>query len=74
MSFDESQTPAQMMQKALEMQSVIYKRRIDELAAVYGSVRAVGKALNIDHAYLHRLASNEKRNPSNVVLRKLGFL
>lgn len=74
MSCDEEQTPAQMMQKAREMQAAIYKRRLDELIAVYGSMRAVGRALNIDHAYLHRLAGNEKQHPSKVVLRKLGFL
>lgn len=47
--------------------------RIAELAAVYGSVRAVGAALRIDHAYLQRLASGEKTNPSSSVMAKLGL-
>jgi len=66
-------TPAEMIAKARTMQAGIYKQRIDELVEIYGSVRAVGKALNIDHAYLHRLANNEKQNPSKVVLSKLGL-
>ena len=66
-------TPAEMMEKARIMEAGIYKQRVDELAEVYGSVRAVGKALNIDHAYLQRLCTGEKRNPSAAVLRKLGL-
>lgn len=65
--------PAEMVSKMRDMEAVIYKQRIDELADIYGSVRAVGKALKIDHAYLHRLANGEKQHPSKVVLKKLGL-
>lgn len=59
--------------KAMELKANIYASRINELAKVYGSVRAVGRALNIDHAYLWRLSRGEKVNASKVVLRKLGL-
>lgn len=55
------------------MRTRIYKMRIDELTEVYGSLRAVGKALDVDHAYLNRLRSGEKQNPSDKVLKKLGL-
>lgn len=66
-------TADQLFKKVGAMKADIFKQRIDELATVYGSVRAVGRALNIDHAYLYRLTSGEKTNPSKAVLRKLGF-
>ena len=66
-------TLEQQIAKVTEMRAALFKRRIDELATVYGSVRAVGRALNIDHAYLHRLCSGEKQNPSKSVMRKLGL-
>jgi hypothetical protein len=47
--------------------------RLDQLVAIYGSVRAVGRALGIDHVYLHRLAKGEKTAPSPSVLAKLGL-
>jgi len=55
------------------MKAGLFKLRIDELVNVYGSIRQVGKALHIDHAYLHRLSTGEKQNPSKVILRKLGL-
>lgn len=61
------------MNRLAEMRAALFKQRIGELAKVYGSVRAVGKALNIDHVYLHRLCSGEKQNPSKTVLRKIGL-
>lgn len=57
-----------------KIRAMIYAQRIDELASIYGSIRAVGRALNIDHVYLHRLKKGEKINPSKFVLRKLGLL
>ena len=66
-------TLEQQIAKVAEMRAALFGQRINELAAVYGSVRAVGKALSIDHVYLHRLASGEKQNPSKVVMRKLGL-
>jgi len=61
-------------ERAAQLRALMIKVRVNELVEVYGSVRAVGKALNIDHAYLHRLANGEKQNPSDVTLRKLGLL
>ena len=54
-------------------EKMTYQARIRELAKTYGSVRAVGRALDIDHAYLHRLADGTKSNPSSEVLKKLGL-
>jgi len=39
----------------------------------HGGVRLAARALQIDHAYLARLLSGEKDNPSDSVLRKLGL-
>lgn len=47
--------------------------RVKRLVAQYGSYRAVGEVLGIDHAYLNRIANGEKDNMSDDVLRKLGL-
>lgn len=46
----------------------------EELIAKHGSLRAAARALRIDHAYLRRLATGEKENPSAVTLKKLGLI
>lgn len=61
-------------ERAAQLRALMIKARIEALTEVYGSVRMVGYALNIDHAYLQRLAKGEKQNPSDAVLRKLGLL
>ena len=61
-------------ERAAELRALMIKTRVEQLVEVYGSVRAVGKALNIDHAYLQRLAKGEKQNPSDITLKKLGLL
>lgn len=66
-------TLEQQIAKITEMRAEVFKKRIDELVGVYGSVRAVGRALDIDHAYIHRLCSGEKQNPSKAVMVKLGL-
>lgn len=60
--------------KISEMKAALFKSRIDELSKIYGSVRAVGRALNIDHVYLHRLRKGEKQNPSKAIIEKLGLI
>ena len=45
--------------------------RIVELEIQHGSLRAAGRALNIDSAYLYRLKTGEKQNPSAKILYKL---
>lgn len=47
--------------------------RISELVEQHGSIRAAARVLQMDHAYLYRLASGEKTEPSDDVLRKLGL-
>lgn len=56
-----------------KMRSEIIQMRVKLLKDVYGSIRAVSRALNIDHAYLSRLMTGEKTNPSPVILKKLGL-
>lgn len=73
MNPDYNLTPAQRLEKINKMWSELLKDRINELTKIYGSTRAVGRALNIDHAYLHRLMNGEKQNPSKTVMRKLGL-
>lgn len=51
----------------------LLRARIQELAKQHGSLRAAGRVLEIDHAYLHRLQQGEKTEPSEEVLRKLGL-
>lgn len=49
------------------------ERRIDELVAQHGSLRAVARVLEIDHGYLSRLRDGSKGEPSQDTLRKLGL-
>ena len=49
------------------------ERRLGELVLRHGSLRAVGRVLEIDHAYLHRLYHGEKKEPSAAVLKKIGL-
>ena len=49
------------------------RERIEELIARHGSLRAAGRVLQIDPAYLSRLRSGEKNDPSDEVVRKLGL-
>lgn len=47
--------------------------RIMELKSVHGSLRAAGRVVKIDAAYLSRLCNGTKRGPSARTLRKLGL-
>lgn len=49
------------------------QKRIEALTKKHGSLRAVSRVLKIDNGYLSRLASGEKDDPSDSVLRKLGL-
>jgi len=51
----------------------VLQQRIGELIEQHGSLRAAGRALNIDHAYLWRLYEGTKREPTPAVLKKLGL-
>jgi len=54
-------------------QVAVLRTCIAGLSLLYGSVRGVGRALDIDHAYLSRLACGDKKNPSKEVLIKLDL-
>lgn len=47
--------------------------RITELMKRHGSLRAVARVTQIDAAYLSRLATGGKKNPSKETLRRLGL-
>lgn len=46
--------------------------RVADLAIKHGSLRAAALALGVTPAYLSRLRSGAKTNPSDKILRKLG--
>lgn len=47
--------------------------RIKELIAQHGSLRAAARVLECDAGYLSRLASGEKADPSEKLLRRMGL-
>lgn len=47
--------------------------RIAYLIVKHGSLRAVALILGIDHVYLSRLASGEKSNAGEKILRRMGL-
>jgi hypothetical protein len=51
----------------------ILSKRIGQLVEICGSMQAVAKDFDIDCGYLSRLASGKKKNPSDLVLGKLGL-
>lgn len=61
------------MESLEDQQRYRVSQRVAELVALYGSRRKLGKALDIDHAYLHHLQKGTKQ-PSERVLKRLGLL
>lgn len=49
------------------------KTHIAELVETHGSLRAAARVLMIDAGYLSRLASGEKDNPDDLLLRRMGL-
>lgn len=47
---------------------------VQEMIREHGSIRALAKAVMVDHSYIQRLALGEKTNPSEKILRKLGIV
>lgn len=47
--------------------------RVEMICKTFGGVRPAGRALRINYAYLSRLKSGEKSNPTTATLRKLGL-
>lgn len=46
---------------------------IDKLKAQHGGLRALGRAAGLDAGYLSRLGSEQKTEPSSMVLAALGI-
>jgi len=51
----------------------VLRWRVEAICEHFGGVRAAGRALKINYAYLSRLKNGEKSNPTPRVLRKLGL-
>lgn len=55
------------------MSEVTLQGRVAELAAQHGSLRAAARVLMVSAPYLHRIASGEKTNPDDLLLRRMGL-
>jgi hypothetical protein len=54
-------------------QTVNLGRHIASLIEKHGGLRPAARAVRVNYAYLSRLGSGEKINPTPTVLRKLGL-
>ena len=52
--------------------STVLKSKIAELVGQYGSYRAAGKAIGVDHVYLYRLAKGDKKEAGTAICKVLG--
>jgi hypothetical protein len=52
---------------------VCLQAHIRDVISAHGGTREAARATRIDPAYLHRLATGEKDNPTDATLRKLGL-
>lgn len=55
------------------MSDQVLRARVEAVVKHFGSLRVAGRALRINYAYLARLRSGEKVNPTPAVLKKLGL-
>lgn len=55
------------------MAKTALQKHIESLISSHGGLRATARALKIDPAYLGKMQSGEKRNPSAITLKKLGL-
>lgn len=53
--------------------STVIEMRIAELQQKHGGIRPTARVLGMDQAYLLRLKTGDKCNPSKEVLEKLGL-
>lgn len=53
--------------------AISIKEAVNALVERHGGVRPAARAVQINYAYLSRLRSGEKTNPTDAVLRKLGL-
>jgi hypothetical protein len=49
------------------------QERVAQLVEQHGSLRAAGRAVQIDPGYLHRLACGDKARPGKLILKRLGL-
>lgn len=49
------------------------KTAVKAIIARHGGVRPAARAIGVNYAYLSRLQTGEKANPTTAVLRKLGL-
>jgi hypothetical protein len=54
-------------------EQITLRKRLGQLVAQHGSLRAVARVTEIDYSYLSRIGTGEKSNPSDFVLRRLGL-
>jgi len=47
---------------------------VEALVKHYGSYRAVEEAIGVNYAYLSRLRTGKRTNPSDDVLKKIGLV
>ncbi len=55
------------------MSEVTLPERLGELVVKHGSLRAAARVLMVSAPYLHRIASGEKTNPDDNLLRRMGL-
>ncbi len=60
-------------QQPAQAETVTFKQRLDELIEQHGSLRAVGRVLEFDAGYLSRLATGERSEPGDALLRRMGL-
>lgn len=49
------------------------RTRVESVISQHGGVRPAARAIQVNYAYLSRLRTGEKSNPTPAVLRKLGL-
>lgn len=72
---DEDESNREVFNALREAQeaAVSLPAHIDRLAGLFGSLRKMSEALDIDVGYLSRLRSGEKADPSDEVLKALSL-
>ena len=55
------------------MTRTLIQQQVIELVEKHGSFRALARTVHVDVGYLHRLATGEKIQPGDSILRRLGL-
>ena len=50
------------------------QKHIETLVTKYGTLRAAGEALDVDHTLLWRIKKGKRTSASDETLKKLGFV